>query len=547
MKRAKNTPKSSQSQFSSPSQFPSQSQGHSQPGDENGVANRSEVGKPSSRAANIATTSSRRRLFKRVGYALAGFAAAGAVAAVSEADQTAQAASGDNLILGNSNIASDSTYLSQTGGATLSDKAVLWADWYPANGKSAAPSVNAAISGTTTTNSSDGYAVGGYFQGNQAPILLAPAVATGAPTAGAHKKGELWVDSAGDLWLCQLDGTPGTWVKVNSTTSVTPSVGPNYLINGNFDVWQRGTSFTIASGNNYVADKWIIAKDVVGASTIADRIAFTPGQSAVPGEPAYYLRYAPTASSGATLNQLSQRMEDVRTLAGQQVTFSFWATSSVPVNINAEFVQRFGTGGSADVITSIASFNNLTTAWVKYTVTFNVPSISGKTIGSPGTHYTILRLNLPLNSAFGIWFAQCQLEASGSATAFKRRSFAEELSLCMRYYQKSFPYDTKPQAAPTTGRTGEAYFLQFAAGAVTQNLTHTVFPVPLRATPALTYYNPITAGSSMARSYSATADCTATLTAFNSEKNFVIQIIPPSGAPAGGAIGVHWTAEAELP
>jgi hypothetical protein len=57
-------------------------------------------------------------------------------------------------------------------------------------------------------------AVGGFFAGKEAPIRMAAASTPGAPTSGAHHRGELYVDSNGALFYCTTDGTPGTWKKV---------------------------------------------------------------------------------------------------------------------------------------------------------------------------------------------------------------------------------------------------------------------------------------------------------------------------------------------
>ena len=56
---------------------------------------------------------------------------------------------------------------------------------------------------------------GGVFQGSQAQLRLAPASTAGKPTTGAHTKGEIYMDSAGSLFVCTGAGTPGTWKKVN--------------------------------------------------------------------------------------------------------------------------------------------------------------------------------------------------------------------------------------------------------------------------------------------------------------------------------------------
>jgi hypothetical protein len=57
--------------------------------------------------------------------------------------------------------------------------------------------------------------VGGDFSGKEAPIRLGAASTPGAPTSGVHHRGELYVDSNGDLFYCKADGTPGTWKKVS--------------------------------------------------------------------------------------------------------------------------------------------------------------------------------------------------------------------------------------------------------------------------------------------------------------------------------------------
>lgn len=48
------------------------------------------------------------------------------------------------------------------------------------------------------------------------PQLLAGGTTSGAPTTGAHVKGELVTDDTGVLWFCTVAGTPGTWVSTGS-------------------------------------------------------------------------------------------------------------------------------------------------------------------------------------------------------------------------------------------------------------------------------------------------------------------------------------------
>ena len=60
---------------------------------------------------------------------------------------------------------------------------------------------------------------GGQFEGGKAQLKLKPSSTRGKPTTGTHAKGEIYMDSAGTLFVCTAgDGTTvGTWKRVNTT------------------------------------------------------------------------------------------------------------------------------------------------------------------------------------------------------------------------------------------------------------------------------------------------------------------------------------------
>jgi hypothetical protein len=71
--------------------------------------------------------------------------------------------------------------------------------------------------GTGLSASSD-KGIGARFSGGEAPIQLAPALTPGAPKTGTHHRGELYVDSRGELYLCTADsagGNAGTWRHIH--------------------------------------------------------------------------------------------------------------------------------------------------------------------------------------------------------------------------------------------------------------------------------------------------------------------------------------------
>jgi hypothetical protein len=206
----------------------------------------------------------------------------------------------------------------------------------------------------------------------------------------------------------------------------------NKIINGNFDIWQRGTSFSVTADGTYTADRWSRAFDGSGATRTVSRQNFAINQTQVPGAPKYFINSTQSvAGTGATYNALIQRIESVRTFAGQTVTVSFWAKSS-----SASFVQlSFGQRASTSVFTNITSAN-LTSTWTKYTGTMTLPAIASGVTES-GDDFLELAFNFMSNGTHNIDIAQVQLEAGSIATPFEHRPIGTELQLCQRYCQVS--------------------------------------------------------------------------------------------------------------
>ena len=232
------------------------------------------------------------------------------------------------------------------------------------------------------------------------------------------------------------------------------NIPPNFnaIINGDFDIWQRGTSQTAAGYGS--ADRWTVG--LVGSGVTFNQQTFTLGQTAVPDNPVYYSKASVGSIAGAgNYALIEQRIEGVQTFAGTTATLSFWAKADANKNIAIEFTQSFGTGGtnpapSANVLGIGVTTVALTTSWVKHTVPVALPSISGKTLGTNGNDYLWLFLWMDAGSDWNaranslgqqsgtFEFSQVQIEAGSVATTFEPRSKGEELALCQRYYwQKS--------------------------------------------------------------------------------------------------------------
>jgi hypothetical protein len=308
--------------------------------------------------------------------------------------------------------------------------------------------------------------------------------------------GNTIVDSSGNALVSESSGKVTLQGVTLGDTAVpnTPMMFRNKIINGNFDIWQRGTSQTSSGYGS--ADRWQNYHDT--STKTASQQSFTLGQTEVPGNPKYYLRHVITTGGGANDRVFTnQRIEDVSILAGKTFTFSFWAKADSAKNIAIEVVQNFGTGGSpTSAITGIGvTTYSLTTSWQKFTGTISIPSISGKTIGTDGNDYTSFsfwfdagstynsRTNSLGNQSGTFDIAQVQLEEGSAATPFEQRPIGVELSLCQRYYSKSAEYDVAP--AEGSDQKSVTTLIDMAGGLI--RTPYLLFPVHMRTMPTITF------------------------------------------------------------
>jgi hypothetical protein len=210
--------------------------------------------------------------------------------------------------------------------------------------------------------------------------------------------------------------------------------GKNKIINGDFGIWQRGTSITTTGvGYFFGADRWMLYSPASNTSTMS-RQTFTPGTAPVAGyESAYFARFNCTNSFGTYFQQY---IEDVRTFAGQTVTLSFWAKAGSAISLSGNLGQQFGSGGSSFVDTAVSAVS-VTTSWQRFSITVAVPSISGKTVGTSSyLKWTLYTSSFNVN--IDIWGTQ--VEYGSKATPFQTASGGSpqaELAMCQRYYWRT--------------------------------------------------------------------------------------------------------------
>ena len=260
----------------------------------------------------------------------------------------------------------------------------------------------------------------------------------------------------------------------------------DYIINGGFDVWQRGTSST-ALGYG-AADRWYSA--FVGGTVTQSRQSFTIGDTLGINNPQYFLRQSVT---GQTLTSqyavTSQRIEGVRSYAGQTITILGWAKRATAGNIAVEVTQNFGTGGTPSAeVTGTGQTVALTTSWAPFAVTVAVPSVTGKTLGtalndflginfwiSAGTDFSTRAGSIGLQTTdvdfWGIHIREGTWTAN-DALLYRQKDIASELDKCQRFYYRV------TAGTATTKRFGTGYALSTTVGHF-----YIPFPVQMRIAP----------------------------------------------------------------
>lgn len=226
----------------------------------------------------------------------------------------------------------------------------------------------------------------------------------------------------------------------------------NKLINADFNINQRSFT-TTTTASTYTFDRWLTA--FVDGTSTASLQTFTTGSAPVAGyESKNFLRLQSTGQTATNaLTAINQKIENVRTFAGQTVTVSFWAKASAGTpSVGVWAQQNFGTGGSPSATINVTGNKvAITTAWARYSITISVNSISGKTLGttedssinflfaiSGGSDRNSYLNSLGIQTAtIDIWGTQ--VEYGSKATPFQTAtgSIQGELAAAQRYYWRT--------------------------------------------------------------------------------------------------------------
>lgn len=312
-------------------------------------------------------------------------------------------------------------------------------------------------------------------------------------------------------------------------SSLTPRLDrldKNYLINGDFEFWQRNTTF---NATGFSADRWRAI--VSGTGTISRN------SSVVPDGSLYTARW--TSGGGASFS-LQQPLESVwaNQLKGKTVTASVKIKRNSTYDANFSFaIEKNSTGDTATgglwvsmVSATLVNASIPTSNYLTVSLTTTVPndtSANGIKVVMSHSGSSIVGSILDMSQV-------TLTVGDGVPNEFCRagRDFAEELQLCQRYYEKSYNVNvlvpTVTDEGRVVARTDNTGNFQITA----------VFKTRKRVNPSATTYSPATGAANVISIAGSPSGCGVTVGETN------MRVVATGAANADGEF--QWAADAEL-
>ena len=218
--------------------------------------------------------------------------------------------------------------------------------------------------------------------------------------------------------------------KINKDlpSSGTPYSHRNKLINGGFDIWQRGTTFNDSVGY-YSADRWLIGLGGTGTDVTVFKNRFQSNGVT-------YLAYQSNSTTmTAHASMISQKIEGAEQFANKTFTMSIDAkvtSGTLPV----KFRVRVRSGDGTVEHEEYSAESVFTTTMERINHTFSIPSYVYTEGTNESVEFGLVTSDIAPNYAYVISTSLWQVEEGSVATPFEQRPIAYELSLCQRYYLK---------------------------------------------------------------------------------------------------------------
>lgn len=309
-----------------------------------------------------------------------------------------------------------------------------------------------SVTGTDTITATTAPAITTYTAGQEFSCVAPGTNTTNAVTLNINALGAKSVLKMGASGLVQLspgdiragqalslyyDGTQ--FQLLTNIAPVVPIPFVNKVLNGNFDIWQRGTSFSAATTavNAYTADGWQVYR-----STFAAGYTVLQGSGFVPTGSRFSLYVQRTAGDTSTQPiNISQSFttNDVIKMRGKTFTLSLQGQAAGAfVGASLFYSVAIGTGTDGNLVSGFTGISSIAGGSIVMSGVYSPASI---TFTVP-TNATQLGINIfvnPSSTAAGsgdtFQIAQVQINEGASALPFERRAYQDEFRECRFFYR----------------------------------------------------------------------------------------------------------------
>jgi hypothetical protein len=286
----------------------------------------------------------------------------------------------------------------------------------------------------------------------------------------------LWLDTADAASQVAIPsgGTAGQVLAKTSGTDYATGWSDNTgthnaIINGGFDIWQRGTSFSVGTNFIYAADRWMANRGALAAGMSVSRQAVNDATN-LPN-----IRYAmrmqrDSGNTNTNLLGIATTLETADSIQfiGKTIAFSYYVragsnysggnfTAYLAYGTGIDQNVNYGFTGQTVIITASAALTSGSSGWQRVTGTATVPTNA--------TQIGLYAMYVPTGTAGANDYVDVtgfQLELGSVATPFKRNapSIQGELAACQRYFVRfggDYPYQFYGYATAQSSTTAVAF------------------------------------------------------------------------------------------
>jgi hypothetical protein len=336
------------------------------------------------------------------------------------------------------------------------------------------------------------------------------------------------------------DANGGSNAVLYGVASPPNSMGfRNRLMNGDFNVAQRGTSFVSGANNNdtYNLDRWYVLSDGNDAVDITQTTTVPTGA-----------KYS-IGLDVETVNKkfgIAQIIENINCsdIIGQTVTLSFQAKVSATTKLDnvkcaivawsgtadtvtSDIISAWGVEGTDPTLIANATYEN-TPANLNVTTSFATYTVSAAVDTASTTNIIVFIWSDVTDTTLGdfLYVTNVQLEAGSVASPFERRDYGRELMMCYRYYYRLFP-----------GSNSSSFGFNGYAFSATSAPMSGAFPVQMRVDPTALEQSG-TAGNYAVSTPSGIVACSSvpTISTATNKMAFQVNFTVASGLTTGQAL-----------